>query len=93
MTQEVPAFFDEPPSSEGLTDYDRKHMVLYMRLIDSARDGANWQEVVQVLFGLDPATNSDRCRKVYDMHLARARWMTEQGYRELARESQRPPAK
>jgi hypothetical protein len=25
---------------------------------------------------------------MHDAHLARARWMTEQGYRELARESQ-----
>ncbi len=91
MTHEAPAFFDEPPTSESLTDYDRKHMVLYMRLLDSALDGANWREVVQVLFGFDPEVNSDRCRKIYDTHLARARWITEQGYRELVREGQRPP--
>ena len=93
MTRDAPAFLNEPPPSESLTDYDREHMVLYMRLLDSARDGANWREVVPVLFGLDPEANSDRCRKIYDTHLARARWMTEQGYRELARESQRPATK
>ena len=92
MTQ-APAFLDEPPTSESLTDYDRQHMVSYMRLLDSALEGADWREAVKVLFGLDPAINTDRCRKIYDTHLARARWMTEQGYRELARESQRPPTK
>lgn len=93
MTQEAPTFLDEPPASEILTDYDRQHMVLYMRLLDSAREGADWRKAVQALFGLDPAMDSDRCRKIYDTHLARARWMTEQGYRELARESQRPATK
>lgn len=50
------------------------------------RKGADWQEVVEVLFGLDPKHDPDRCRNVYDSHLARARWMTEHGYRDLLRQ-------
>ena len=84
MVQPSP-FLDEPPSSPSLTAYDREHMALYLRLLDSARDGAVWQEAVQILFGLDPANDPERCRHVHDTHLARARWMTEHGYRELTR--------
>lgn len=81
---------NEPPAGKTLTAYDREHMVLYLRLLDSARDGADWREVVQILFGLDPDLDPTGCRHMHDAHLARARWMTEQGYRELARESQQP---
>jgi len=88
----IPTFLDEPPKSRSLTLYDREHMVLYLRLLDSARDGANWREAVRLLFGLDPECEPQRCRQIYDAHLARARWMTEHGYRELVRESQRPPS-
>ena len=89
MGRAAPAFLNKPPESRTLTPYDREHMVLYMRLLDSARDGADWREVVQALFDLDPDQDPDHCRSIHDAHLARARWMTEQGYRELVRESQR----
>jgi len=78
-------FLDEPPESAVLTAYDRQHMKLYMRLLDAATDGADWREAVSVLFALDPELESDRARHVHDTHLARARWMTEHGYRQLLR--------
>ena len=83
MEQPTPSFLDEPPVSQTLTAYDREHMALYLRLLDSARDGADWREAVQILFGLDPTRDPLRSRHVHDTHLARARWMTEHGYREL----------
>lgn len=89
MGQATQTFADEPPSGEKLTSYDRAHMKLYMRLLDAARDGADWREAVHVLFGLDPERDPERCRRIHDAHLARAHWMTELGYRELVRESQR----
>lgn len=46
-------------------------------------EGADWREVVQVLFGLDPEREPDRAKIVHDSHLARARWMTQTGYRHL----------
>jgi hypothetical protein len=82
-------FLDEPPPSQTLTSYDREHMVLYLRLLDAVRDGADWREAIRILFGLDPECDPDRCRLIHDSHLARARWMTESGYRELVKESQR----
>ena len=79
---------DEPPISQTLTAYDREHMVLYLRLLDSSRDGADWREAVQILFGLDPRCEPERCRQIHDAHLARALWMNEHGYRELIRSAQ-----
>ena len=89
MAQPAPTFLDEPPAGETLTPYDREHMVLYLRLLDAARDGADWREAVRILFGLDADQEPERCRHIHDTHLARARWMSERGYRDLVRESQR----
>jgi hypothetical protein len=88
VTRSAPQFLDEPPPGLGLTPYDREHMTLYLRLLDAARDGADWREAVQVLFGLDPDLDPQRSRHIHDAHLARARWMTERGYREIVHESQ-----
>ncbi len=82
----VPQILDEPPASTAITDYDREHMKLYLRLHDSATSGADWCEAVAVLFGLDPAAEPERAQHVYDTHLARARWMTTDGYRLLVQE-------
>lgn len=80
------AFQDEPPQSSVLTPYDRAHMTLYMRLLDAARDGADWREAVRTLFGLDVGQDPHRARQIHDAHLARARWMSECGYRQLVSE-------
>lgn len=69
-----------------LTEYDRKHMKLYMRLLDASTDGATWQEAVEILFGIDPLVDPERARQIHDRHLARARWLSEHGYRQLVRE-------
>lgn len=89
MGRATQTFLDEPPSSQTLTPYDREHMKLYMRLLDAERDGADWREAAQILFGLDSDLDPERSRTVHDAHLARAHWMTESGYRELVRETQR----
>lgn len=81
------AFDDIAPASADLTDYDRAHIKLYMRLLDAAADGADWREAVAVLFGIDPVREPDRARRVHDSHIARARRMTETGYKHLLRTS------
>ena len=79
------AFADQPPQSASMTDYDRQHLALYIRLLDAADEGADWTEVTRVLFGLDPKRDGERARRVHDSHLARARWMTEHGYQDVLR--------
>ena len=46
-------------------------------------EGADWREVARVVRHLDVEHESDRVQKVFDTHLSRAKWMTEQGYRDL----------
>ncbi|TIO24033.1 DUF2285 domain-containing protein [Mesorhizobium sp.] len=82
-------FLDEPPQNAALTDYDRAHMKIYMRVLDAATDGADWREAVAVIFGIDPDAEPERARRVHDSHLARARWMTKHGYRQLLREGRK----
>lgn len=81
MTQEL--LLDEPPESPALTSYDRAHMKLYLRLLDAETDGADWREAVSVLLGIDPEHEPERAQLAHRSHLARARWMTEHGYRQL----------
>lgn len=79
----TPAFEDRPPDGLRVTAYDERHLATYIRLLDADAEGADWREVVSVLFGLDAAQEPERARIVHDSHLARARWMTEIGYRYL----------
>ena len=79
----IGAFEDRPPESGELTDYDRSHLSAYLRPLDAANEGADWREAVQIIFGLDPADSPLSARAIYDSHLARARWMTRTGYRNL----------
>jgi len=83
----VPAFRDRPPESDKLTAYDERHLVTYLRLLDAAEEGADWREAVKIIFKMDPDRDAARAKTTYDSHLARARWMTEQGYRHLLRPS------
>jgi len=79
----TPAYEDQPPVGDRVGAYDERHFVTYLRLLDAQAEGADWREVVQVVFGIDPALEPERAKKVHDSHLARARWMTEAGYRHL----------
>ncbi len=79
----IPAFDDRPPDSAKLTSYDERHIATYLRLLDAEEEGADWREAVQIIFGLDPAREPERARLVHDSHLARARWMSEAGYKHL----------
>ena len=78
-----PSFLDRPPLTARVNAYDEQHLGLYLRLLVANEEGADWREVVTVLFGLDPMREPERARAVHDSHLARARWMTETGFQHL----------
>jgi hypothetical protein len=80
-----PVVADTAPKDTVLTSYDEEHRVTYIRLLDADRDGAEWREVAQIVLHIDPSREPARARKAFDSHLARAKWMTEQGYRHLLR--------
>lgn len=73
----------EAPDAPTLTDYDRAHIKLYLRLIDAERAGATPAEVIPVLFGagIDPA--SPQAQRMHRSHLDRARWLVDGGYLDL----------
>jgi hypothetical protein len=76
-------FQDRPPATDRVNAYDERHLATYVRLLMADEEGANWREVVHVLFGLDPVAEPDRAKVVHESHLARARWMTQTGYQRL----------
>jgi hypothetical protein len=76
-------FQDQPPDGDDLTDYDRTHLKLYMRLLDAHVSGGDWQEAAHTLFGIDAGVEPVRAEAVFKTHLARAKWMTDHGYRQL----------
>jgi hypothetical protein len=78
-----PPVADLAPNSSVLTGYDEQHLVTYLRLLDADAEGADWQEVARIVLRIDPELEPERARRAWDSHLARARWMTENGYRHL----------
>ena len=80
-----PDVADNAPSSAALTTYDEEHLVTYLRLLDADAEGADWRDVARIVLHLDPEREFDRARRAFESHLARAKWMTEHGYRQLLR--------
>ena len=87
-----PPIADTVPSGSALTDYDRQHLVTYLRLLDAEADGADWREVCQIVLGIDPLHNPERARRTWESHLARAQWMRDSGYRHLLKSDSTPPS-
>jgi hypothetical protein len=80
-------FADEVPWADSLTDYDKAHLVTYLRLLDADADGAKVPEMARIILGIDPVREPTRAQQAVASHLRRARWMTEHGYRDLLREA------
>lgn len=78
-------FLDDPPTGEGVTEYDREHASLYLRLLDAEAQRANWREVVKLVFGIDPGSDFPRARRVYDNHFERARFIAAGAHKDLLR--------
>ena len=74
---------DAPPCSQDLTDYDRAHLVFYLRLLDAMEEDADPDEIARILLGIDPVAEPERAKRVLDAHVERALWMTKVGYRHL----------
>jgi hypothetical protein len=80
-----PDVADTVPADKVLTRYDEEHIITYLRLLDADAEGAHWQEVTRIVLHIDPGREPVRARQAFDSHLARAKWMTEHGYRHLLR--------
>ena len=80
-----PPCADLAPNSAQLTGYDEQHVVTYLRLLDADADGADWREVAKIVLHKNPDCDPHGAKKAWESHLARAKWMTECGYRHLLR--------
>jgi hypothetical protein len=80
-------YLDQPPTEARLTDYDRAHLSTYLRLLDAESEGAPWEDVTKIVFGVDPSCERARAQQMYKSHLDRAHWMTKNGFRDLIRSS------
>ncbi|MDA9405775.1 DUF2285 domain-containing protein [Bradyrhizobium sp. CCBAU 45384] len=74
-----PDVADVAPNEPTLTTYDEQHVVTYVRLLQAESEGADWMEVARIVLHIDPAREPDRARSAYQSHVARAKWVTEQG--------------
>jgi hypothetical protein len=79
----TPTIADEVPWSDGITEYDEAHAVVYLRLLDAKAEGADADEMARLVLGIDPVKEPSRARKALASHIRRAEWMTEKGYRQL----------
>jgi hypothetical protein len=86
MPSQASQLYDAPPQSDTITDYDRSNFTAYLLLLDCAAAGGDWREAMVQLIGDGVDADPVRARRIYDTHLARARWMTETGYRLLLRD-------
>jgi hypothetical protein len=78
-----PPVADTAPVEPVLTGYDEEHLITYLRLLDADADGADWREVANIVLHIDPDREPERAKRAWESHLARAKWMTESGYRHL----------
>lgn len=74
---------DEAPTTPTLTRYDERHLITYLRLLDAAAQNLNWRRAARDILHRDPLRQTDRVKRCWETHLARARWMSEHGYRQL----------
>ena len=74
---------DQAPTDDKLTDYDRLHLITYIRLLDADADGIPWEEASHSILHINPETEPERARRAHRTHLARAQWMTRVGYRHI----------
>lgn len=83
LTKLDPDVANEVPWSEDVTSYDEEHFITYLRLLDADAEGAEWPEVARIVLHRDPQNEAEQTRRCWEVHLARARWMTNKGYRRL----------
>lgn len=77
-----PAVADRAPADDHVTAYDEAHFALYLRLLDASQAAANPKEMCRMILGRDPDLDPEGMNSL-DSHLSRARWMCENGYKDL----------
>jgi len=61
---------DGAPTAPMVTDYDKAHLKLYLRLLDADTEGAAWEQVARLLLDIDPVAERERALRRHETHLA-----------------------
>lgn len=80
----TPPIAEDVPWSDGITEYDESHLVIYLRLLDAEAAGATADDMARMILGIDPAKEPTRAAKALESHLRRAKWMSEQGHQRFS---------
>jgi hypothetical protein len=80
MTPPDSRIADTAPTDAEVTEYDERHMILYLRLLDADAEGADWTAVARLVLGRTVASDRDGAYRCWETHLARARWMAARCY-------------
>ncbi|GEC57699.1 hypothetical protein ABIF38_002862 [Bradyrhizobium japonicum] len=78
-----PHVADSTPVDDIVTPYDKEYAITYLRMLDADAEGADWREVAEIVLDIDHEREPIRARQAYESHLARARWMSNCGYKLL----------
>lgn len=63
------------PWSEAVTDYDKRHIYIYATLLYHEAEGADEEELANLVFGLNLYKNRERALTVLHSHMKRAHWL------------------
>jgi len=78
-----PDVADLAPTGTEITDYDQRHFVTYLRLLDAKAEDADWKEVALIVLHRDPLAEELRTYQCWQSHLERAQWLSREGYRRI----------
>jgi hypothetical protein len=59
-----PHIADVAPAGPALTQYDKEHMITYMRVLDADQQGADWRDVSRIVLRIDPDPEADRAARI-----------------------------
>ncbi len=78
------------PADDFATEYDRRHMLTYARLLDAERDGQTWREAAAEILLVDVASDPAAAERCWRSHLARAHWVVGAGLASIISEDEPP---
>jgi hypothetical protein len=70
---------DHVPKGDSISDYDRAHLAIYLRMLDAEKAGAAWRKVALIVLGVDPDAEPVRALRIHSAHLERARFSSANG--------------
>ena len=79
-SQQGSPLLDAVSWQDEITPYDESHFTLYVQLLDGHAAGLSDDDLCRTVLNLEADENAKR---ILASHLARARWMTEHGFRHL----------